>query len=802
MVSLYILIAVRHLKKKTGYTLLNIGGISIGIACCIQIGSYIQYELSYDRFNERAERIFRLADEYVIDTGVIRTAGTPAPWGPMIQQEFPEVEQFVRMRGTVSAWFISYMNKSFYERRVFWVDEHVFDVFSFPLIQGNSETALSSPYTLVISETAAKKYFGEEDPIGKVINADQAWDFTVTGVMKDIPSNAHFSADFFVSFTSLSAIYGPQIESDWLDHNNYYTYLLLSSSDVSLELEKKLTGFIEKHVASRQTSGASFSPFLQPLLSIHLHSQLDEELEPNSDLNLIYVFAGIALLIIAIAGINYINLSTSEITTRVKNVELLKAVGASRLQLIELFFAESVVLMTVATITGLVVARLTQPVLFLVSGIDLHIDWYSWWIWCLLAGSTLVVCLVAGSYSVFMITRQRVGSGSDLKGSRRSRFSSDKFRQVLVVFQFTASMGLIIAYGIIHSQLEYIQNKDLGFSKDQVIIMPIPNVLARQGYKPFKQKAELWPGVVAVSSSTAFPGTRLIPQEAVRGIDNRKAEYQVVPVIAIDYGYIETMDVELVAGRDFSPGHPTDMSTAFILNESAVKHFGWSTPQGAIGKPFERMRVQGKNGTVVGVVKDFHLRSFYEQMGPVVLYLSSRSWYILVRVRKSELNETLSFLKDTWSSIRPEFPFEYVFLDAQFDQLHRSDRQFGQVVGVFSIVAIMIACLGLLGLTAFMIQQRTKELGIRRVLGASVFQIMIMLSSEYLRLLLISSIVAFPLSYLAMDRWLQTFAYQTELTVSPFMFSALTTVLIASVTIGIQTLKAAYKNPIVSLRHV
>ena len=800
MFTNYFNVAIRNLLRHKGYSFINIAGLAIGIACCLLIFLYVQDELSFDRHHENADRIYRLIGEYETGGQVIQTAGTPAPWAPALRRDYPEVENTVRMRGTITQWLITAEDRRFYEKRLYWAEETLFDIFSIPLLSGDPRTALKEPYSIVISETLAKKYFGDEDPMGKVVNGDNIWDFTVTGVMQDMPRNVHFHADMFASYTSLTAISGEERVSDWLDHQNFYTYLLLKEDVPPEQLEQKFPAFIETYMGDQiREAGMQLRPSLQALTDIHLTSHRDGEFEPNSDRQYVYIFTIVAVFVLLIACINFMNLATARSAMRAREIGMRKVLGAYRRQLMRQFMGEAILLALLATGLAVVVAWLMLPVFQTISGKTLALQFNNHLFIASIVTLPFLVGLISGSYpAMFLSAFEPVDV---LKGKVKSNASGIWLRKMLVVLQFSLSIFLIIGTGVVFDQLSYIQTRRLGFDKERVVVIPILSFLQGRQSQPYKGRLIPHPEIVSVTTSTGVPGDRLLPIHPVRpeGMDGN--EQMMMATFQVDYDFLETMDMDLVAGRNFSTDYGTDSTVAFILNETAVRQLGWGTPLDALGRSFAWLPFGGVKGQIIGVVKDFHLRTFHQEIEPVVIFPSSYYSYILIRIRPEGISETLEMMKQIWEDIAPTFPFQYSFLDEDFDSLYRADQQVGQIFGAFALLAVCIACLGLFGLASFTTEQRAREIGIRKVLGASVSGIVVLLSKEFALLVLLANVIAWPVAYITMNSWLQDFAYHTDVRLWMFVLSGLLALAIAWATVSIQAIRAAWSNPVKTLRY-
>jgi len=780
----YLTVAVRNLLRHKGYSAINIAGLAVGMACCFLIALLVRHELSYDRHHQNAEQIFRVTEEYKNDlTGeAVQNAQTAFRLAPALLSDFPEIVHATRFyRGTLLA---RYKGKQFLEPGFALTDAAVFKVFSFPLIKGDPEVALKRPNSVVISEEVARKYFGDEDPVGKVLASNgEVPDLEVTGVFQKMPQNSHFRFDLLASMETLKLL-SSRVVSDW--RRSQYTYLLLSRDHPPSALERKLPGFVEKC----RREGATFSKLhLQPLTDIHLHSNLREEMAPNNSITFIWAISGMAVLVLFIACINFMNLSTARSTIRAREVGVRKVVGAHRLQVASQFLGESMLLSCVALLLAVGMVEVSLPLLNGLLNKQLTVELFGHVF--IMLGIALFTGVVAGSYPAFFLSALQ--PVSVLKGVLKTSPRSFILRRALVVIQFSISIGLIICTGVMYGQLSYLKNRQLGFDKENVVIIEWAHAIQR--LESFKSELLKSVDVMSVSASKNVP-----PDPSVRSyvVDLEGVGRRDMKIIMVDHDFMRTLGIELKAGRDFSGNWPTDSGEAVILNEEAAKELGWASP---VGKRFDIPYFQ-KRGRVIGVVKDFNFESLYHQISPVAFILSPR-WYskLAVRVRSDHLPDTIDFLRREWEEFVPDRPFSFYFLNDRLDQLYRAEKQRGQITGVFSALAIFVACLGLLGLASFTVERRTKEIGIRKVLGASVSSIVVLLSREFIILIAVANLIAWPAAYYAMRRWLQDFAYRIELGPGVFVLGGMLALGIALLTVSLQAVKAARANPVDALRY-
>ncbi|NIR49132.1 FtsX-like permease family protein [candidate division KSB1 bacterium] len=797
MLKNYLVIAFRNFFKQKGSAFINVLGLAVGIACCLFILLYVKDELSYDRFHKRSDDIYR----------VVRTSSamTCAPLAPAMVDAFPVVQKAIRIMPDDMS-ISRGREKRFKEDRVFFVEPEFFNIFSFPLIKGNPETVLDDPQSLVITEEMAQKYFGNENPVGQVltVHGEEVLDLKVTGIVESAPANSHFHFDFLLSFKLVEMFSGrmDNWSTNWL-----YTYLLLDEGASARNLQVQLPDFFETH------TGKAWNYFrIQPLTDIHLYSDVSWEIEPQSSIKYVYTFSAIAILILLIACINFMNLATARSANRAQEVGMRKVLGAHRRQLIKQFIGESFLMTFMALLLALLLVEMFLPTFNYLSGKALSFSLFENKVLLLaLLAIALFVGLVAGSYPAFFLsTFQPV---KVLKGrlGREDGTSGAKLRKVLVVLQFVISVFLIIGTAVVYSQLSYMQNKRLGFEKEQVVVLPIEDDSLTEDSEFVKTELLQHPDVVTATASDNVPGRGVsdFPYR-LEGAQGEEDMWKAVwDTYFVDADFIETLDIELKAGRTFSKERATD-SESFILNETAVKKavdlYGetWSSP---IGKqldfytPGQSGWEVSKQGTVIGVVKNFHYRSLHETIGPLVIQTAKSPDQLLIKIRASEISSTLGFLKQNVDAFFPGQPFEYYFLDSHFDQLYRSEQRLGEIFKYFAFLAIFIACLGLFGLAAYTAEQRTKEIGIRKVLGASVAGIVGLLSKDFVKMVLIANVIAWPIAWYAMHRWLQNFAYRIDIDWFVFALAGGLALIIALATVSSQAIKAALINPVESLRY-
>lgn len=800
----YLKTAFRNLSRYRGYSFINLLGLAIGMACCFVIMLYIQDEFSYDRYPEQNDRIYRLVlDIQTPDRGDMHIARTPPPWAPSLADDYPEVENYVRIKTPLVSWLVSYppREKIFHEKGFYFADESIFDFFSFRLLAGDPATALKEPNTLVLTESAARRYFGDEDPMGKSMRLDNAYDFLVTGVMQDVPRNSHITFDILASFSTLSAvpIYGDVRYATWRNGfgPDLYTYLKLQEGYFPEELEKKMPEFLDRYIGRvLERLNLKFSPQLQALTEIHLHSNLEAEIKANSDIRYIYIFSAIALFVMLIACINFMNLSTARSASRAQEVGMRKVIGAQKKQLILQFFGESIFMAFLALVVALLLLLLLLPLFNSLAGKNLTLSVGNPVIVLLILVITAVVGFLSGSYpALFLSSFQPVAV---FRGSLKAGRANVRLRKFLVVFQFTLSIIFIIGTVLVYMQLHFVRNKELGFDKEQVVVLPLGDPRARQIYRTFKDRVLQSPDVLAVSGTSSVPGgligfALMLPEGASAG------EEVTIESFMVDEDFISVMGIDVVAGRSFSREYATDTMEAFILNEAGAKYLGWENL--ALDKQVSLGNF--KRGRVIGVVRDFHTKSLHQRIEPLLLHIApdpDAFLQLVVRIAPGNYERTLKSLEEAWEQVYPLDPFIYSFLDDDFDSLYRTEKQRGRIFLVFSLLAVFIACLGLLGLASFTAEQKTKEIGIRKVLGASTFSIVVLLSWAFLKLVLLANIIAWPLAYFFMLQWLTNFAYRIKINPGIFALAGFLALLIALATVSFQAVKSALADPAASIR--
>jgi len=802
----YIKIALRNFLKHKGFSFINIFGLAIGVACCLLIVLYVLDEVSYDKYHEKADQIYRVGIRGFVNNNLFHGVVTCSPMAQTLVNEYPEVTAATRLRNFGFPVF-RYEDKVFSEEEVFWVDQSFFDVFTVPFIKGDPKTALAQPNTIVLTRSMALKYFGDEDPMGKSLNADKRRDYLVTGVVEDTPRNSHFHYDFLAALVT----YEDSRRPIWVS-NNYYTYLVLQEGASPEAFEPKLAELVKKYVGPQIqaavgitleqffASGGEWSYFIQPLTGIHLHSHLDFELEPNGDIAYVYIFSIIAIGILLVACINFVNLATARAANRAREVGIRKTVGSNRGQLIRQFLSETTIMSFFAVLLALIAVQVLLPFFNNITGKELAVPYIQnvFTIPFLLA-LVLFIGLLAGTYPAFFLASFDPVVVLKTEMSGRSKKSS--MRNVLVMFQFTVSIVLIVGTVIVSRQLSYIQNRNLGFNKEQVVIVEKTDDIGNQ-VPAFRQELLKNPNVINATNTNNLIGNEF-GNSAHKLAGATGEETHLLWTYRSDPYFAETYQIEMAAGRYYEEGRQADQQST-VINEAAVKDLGLTDPIGKQIVAIAPTQDQSLTFTIIGVMKDFHFRSLHHQIDPLIVYLygpEGRGRYVSVRVHSENIRETMAFLENTWRKFASNQAFEYEFFDDHFARIYQAEERTGQIFFSFSLLAIIIASLGLFGLAAFVAEQRTKEIGIRKVLGATETGIVFLLSKQFTKWVVLSNLFAWPIAYYFMRKWLQRFAYQASITVWSFLFAFLVVLFLALLTVSYQTVKAARSNPVELLRY-
>ncbi|MBN1301893.1 MAG: ABC transporter permease [Melioribacteraceae bacterium] len=807
MLKNHILVAIRNLKKHKVYSFINIVGLSVGIAVCILMLMFVWDEFSYDTFHTKSDRIFRVVLDVNVGGNELIAPQSPAVLGETLLTDYPEVEQTARIRRYGNP-LLSYKDKVFSEDKFFRADSTIFDVFTFEFVSGNPKTALSKPNFVVLTERMAKKYFGSENPVGKMINADNYFDYMVTGVVKEFPSNSHFHFDFLLSLSSENDSRSPV----WVS-NNFYTYVVLREGSSVDDLNNKMKTDLVKYIApqleeitgigweQQLKQGLRYHYQLRPMKDIHLYSNLNGEIEPNSSITYVYIFLIIAFGILIIACINFMNLATARASGRAKEVGIRKTLGSSFQQLIKQFIAESIITSTAAVLLAVFLVALLLPLFNELSGKQLTTDFFaSPVVLPSLLFFTVLIGIAAGGYPAFFLASFQPVAVLNGKVNRGAKGKT--FRSLLVIFQFTLSIILIIGTFIVHSQLKYIQNKNLGYDKNQLLIVKKTDDIGSQ-INSFKTDLLRIPTVLSASNTNRIPGDSF-GGTAYRDMNSPDGETHILATIYADYDFVDTYGMSLKEGRYYSKDRAIDTTNSIVINEAAARILGLKNPLNEKIINLGTNKNDSRMFNVIGVIKDFNFESLHSPIRGLAIHLMKPQRYgskVTIRVAADNITGTVESIKKIWSDYAGNQAFEYTFFDEDFARLYKNEMRTGRLFTSFSVLAVIIACLGLFGMAAYTTEQRKKEIGIRKVLGANSLTILLLLSKEFSKWILISNFIAFPVSYLLMNKWLQNFEYKTEINLWIFIISGLIALIIAVLTVSSHSVKAALSNPVKSLKY-
>lgn len=800
MVKNYFKVAFRNLVRNKTYSVINILGLAVGIASCIVILLYVQYEFSFDRFNSNYRHIYRVCTDVDWFGKKMTTAMTPSNLGPALKENFPGVANYVRIDDQRAMTEIIKVNDESYSQRGFiFADPSFFSVFSFHLLRGNPSLVLSEPFSIVLTKTMSEQYFGRADPLGKTIEIVKSdgntVTLTVTGVAADPPSNSTIQFQSIVSFNTLySKEWDFQGIGSWYEMN-FATYILLGRGHSAMNIESKLPAFLQRVIPDRETNGEfRTSLFLQPLQDIHLYSHFSFQDPSVGEVGRLYTFSAIALFLFLIACVNFMNLSTARYTKRAKEIGVRKAIGAGRMRLVAQFLAESILMSLAAVSIAVVLVELSLP--FMKNVLGVHLRFYLISVAAtplVLLAIAVIAGLFAGAYPSLFLSSFR--AASILKNTLRTSHSGSLIRKSLVVFQFSISIALIVATILALRQLGYIRNANLGFDKNDVVVIPVINKQAADRTSVYEAEVRRSPEVVAVSAASVYPG--VLSETSVYRTTGADARNVWLNTIYADSSYLKTLGIQMKeGGMPALPPSPHDV----VINKVAQKELGLKD---AVGR---ELILGTSNGgeklRIVGVIRDYNFQSLHNKIGPLLIRISPPSFgYILCRTSSRDFRTTLAFLKKEWAKINPDVPFDYSFLGEDINELYVSNMRFGSAIDIFSALAVVIACLGLFGLSTFSVEERTKEIGVRKVLGAPVTGIVGLLSKEFLGVVSLGNIIAWPVAYYFMQRWLQIFAYRTEMSIWIFLSAGLIALLVAVATVSVRAIRAATANPVESLRY-
>ncbi len=790
MIKNYFKTAWRNLTRSKVFSFINILGLTIGITVCMMIFLFIINEFSFDNFHKDGDRIYRVMRGFEKEGKSARVAYLSGRYAPALMSDYKgEIENAVRINQNDN--LIAIGNNSFHEKKVLDVDSNFFSFFSFPLLKGSPKTVLQNPHSVVLTETTARKYFGSiENAMGKTVVLDKDLPLKVTGIAKDVPSNSHIEFDVIVPLENYKSM---GTMTAWIN-NGVYTYVKLAQHVKEAQVEKQLPAFMEKYLGGElKKYGFHWTLSLTPLKDVYFDDAAFDGIK-HGDKTVVYIFLSVAILILLIACINFMNLSTIRAAERSKEVGLRKVLGALRHNLVWQFIGESVLLTTISCILSLVLLLLAMPWYNQLLGYSLSAPWNTLPVYLFLVGVIIIVGFLAGSYPAFFLSA--FSPIQALKGRLRLGKGGSSFRQVLVVVQFSISVFLIIGTIIITKQMNYVKNKQLGYNQEQTVVVPIDNKDIYKNINAFKTSLHNESKVQSVSLMSGEPGgffdgyTFDVEGHAEKW--NARTEFA-------DFEFVKTLGLKIIAGRDFSASFPTDTTNAVLINKTAATKLGW-TPEQAVGKWIKNTVQDTAKRSIIGVVADFNFQSLKSDIDPLVIAPNIDRRVVLIKLAPGNIQQDVALVQKTYKKFASAYPFEYRFLDQQFDKMYKKDLRQQTILTVFACLAIFVACLGLFGLASFTATKRFKEIGVRKVLGSSVKDIVVLLSKDLLKPVLIATCIALPAGYWAMNKWLQNFAYKTSLSWWIFLLAALITFGIAFITVGIKAIKAAVANPVESLR--
>ena len=794
MIKNYFKITLRITKQHKEYSLINIAGLALGIACCLLILFWVQDELSFDRFHENADHLYRLVEDLHFEGRTLHIARTPSAVAPALLEEIPEVVNSAIYYPAPSL-LVTHGENNFYENGVAFASPSFLEMFTFPFVKGNQDSGLEDLSSVVITAEAAEKYFGRDNPIGKTLRINNKQDFIVRSVLENVPQNSHLKFDVLLPFAALenigedAGIRWKPVKGNW-GVNFYFSYIQIAENTDIHALESKIVDFIKEH-----SSITSTKLYVQPVKKIHLHSQLVADVEDNGSIKHVYIFSIIAFFVLLIACINFMNLTTAHAARRAKEVGMRKISGAKRGQIVNQFLGESIILSFFSLILAVCIVLVLLPAFNSLSGKEMTFDMISSAsIFLILIGTTVITGILAGSYPAFILSSfQPINI---LGKSGKSAPKKMVFRRFLVIIQFSLSIFLIIATFVVHDQLHFIQNSPLGFDRDHVVSIRLRGETA-QSFPALKEELLKNPQILGVTAANQLP-THIIYSLTGAYWEGKDPENDVLfHFITVDYDFIKTLNLQLVEGRAFSKEFQSDQTAAFILNEKAAEYIG---KESVVGEAFGFF---GRKGRIIGVAKNFHFDNFYNEIKPLVLVYEAPSSdnFLIAKISGDNISKNVAIMEEAWKKTIPFYPFELNFLDEEFNRQYRSEKRMGRLFNSFTFLSVFIASLGLFGLVSFMANQRTKEIGIRRVVGASVADIVKILTKEFILLVGIANLIAWPVAYFFMGKWLDNFVFRTHVQVWMFLFSAIIAFVIALISVSYKTIKAATAIPVDSLRY-
>ncbi|MFZ2053503.1 MAG: ABC transporter permease [Candidatus Aminicenantales bacterium] len=790
MLKNYLKVVLRSIRRQAGYSFINIAGLAIGMACCLLITLWVFDELSYDRFHENAPNLYRVEENQFYSGRVYHVTVTPFPLAPVLKEEIPEIVEATRVVYS-GGLLIRFGERSFYEDRVWAVDPSFLRMFSFPLVKGDAATALSDPSSVVLTEDAARKYFGDDEPLGRVVSVNNELELKVTGIAKKVPLNSTIRFDMLFPYDLLKARGRTNEE---FGSNSIGTYVELQPGASLPAVNGKIRDFIKKRAEGSVTELELF-----PYTKIHLHQYFGYE-KSSVGIRYVYIFSLIAAFVLLIACINFMNLATARSAGRAQEVGLRKVVGALKKHLLVRFYSESMIYALLSLFLALLLVRLVLPWFNALTGKGISFNfWGNRQILLGIAGITLLTGLLAGSYpAVFLSSFQPVRV---LKGSLKAGSGSALFRRVLVVIQFALSVFLIIGTVVVFRQMNYMRTTSMGFDKDQVLTIRLRGNTATS-YEAFRNELRKDSRVLGVTAATDLPSAIGSNSSGAEWKEKDPQQKVLIGLSGVDYDYVDVLNIELLEGRNFSREFESDRTQAFLVNEEVRKLMVKPAVAG------EEFSFVGRTGRIVGVMKNYHFGSLQSKIEPLAIFLigppeqGRRGFnFALIRVSPADIPGAVSFIRDTWSHVFSGFPFEFKFLDEQIDEMYRTEEKAGRLLRTFAVLAILIACLGLFGLASFMAERRTREIGIRKVLGASVPQITILLCREFIFLVLLANVLTWPLAYWVLENWLKNYAYRIPLSPLVFVFALAAAMIITILTVSFQAVRAAVANPANALKY-
>ncbi len=807
MIKNYLKSALRNITKNKFYSFLNILGLAIGIAAFIFIFLYIQDEISYDKYHENSSRIYRVESNFNISGKHETFAIVPTPMGPALKLEYPEVEEMCRFMNTGNTLF-KYGDKEFYEDKFYFADSTVFQIFTHKLLMGNPNSCLVEPNSIVIDQSTAKRFFDEANPMGEILESGSGRKYKVTGVMEDMPKSSHLQYQALLSVTTLSALRGEEefnsMEPGRFWNIGVYTYVLLNKNVTMQSVLEKFPGFYEKYMKSvGDQINASFDLMATPLIDTHFSGNIGAD-QPKGNMAYIYIFAAIALFILIIASINYMNMATARSAKRAREVGIRKVAGAYRKQLIGQFLSESLLLAIIGLIIALILVYTLLPDFNTFSGKQISLNLLTQpGLFLIILSVTVIIGLASGSYPAFFLSSFK--PVSVIKGSSTGKGKSGgTLRRVLVVIQFAIAIAMIIGTVVVSGQLRFLRDKDLGFIKDNIVILQLQDSAFRSKVEPFKEELLNNANILAVTNSTGVPGDNQWIQVVKVEKDTAMVDDSMILAL-VDHDFVDTYGMELIEGRGFDKEMSTDAEEAVIVNETTVKQYGWQ--DNPIGKKihwgFELDGSGGRILKVIGVVKDFHFNSLHNKVVPFMMFLSEfDKGYLSLRINPENFGETRQFIEDKWNAFGASRPFDYNMLTETWDEMYQSEAKIGAIFTIATLLTIFIALLGLLGLSSFVAEQKTKEIGIRKVMGARLHNILGLLYKEFVLLIIIAFVIAIPIAWWQLDIWLSSnFVYHIAITVGSILLAGLLAIVISILTISFHSLKVAMGNPVDAIKY-